>query len=124
MPGRAPVDPVDELEALLDDLTRIHPGITLILAGARCLTRDQLTPDQTQTLCAALAGSPGADVLTLLGLLVQYLTSPDTNPALRALPENQQKEARRFGEQAAYQLSDPYLHQPASEASAAISGTF
>lgn len=117
------VPPLDnELAGLLDDLTGIHPGIDQIRDGIRLLALDRHSLDRTQTLVAALAGSEGADLLTLLALTVQRLTNPDTNPSLRTLPLDQQKETQRHGEQAAYLLTDPDLHQPAAEAAAAITG--
>ncbi|QRV59345.1 hypothetical protein [Streptomyces californicus] len=116
-----PLDP--DLAGALDDLDGIHPGIDLIRDGIRHLALDRHTADTTQTLLAALAGSAGADVITAIGHLVARLADADHNPALRALPFTVQKTARRHGEQAAYHLADPDLHQPASEASAAITGT-
>lgn len=122
-PGMAvpPLD--DELDGVLDDLAGIHPGIDLIRHGVRCLATDQLTREQTQTLCAALAGSADVDVVTLIGLAVQRLTNPASNPCLRQLPEDQRKQTQRYGEQVAFDLLDPDIHQAASEASAAITGT-
>lgn len=113
----------DDLAGTLDDLAGIHPGIDQIRDGIRLLAVDRLTLDQTQTLLATLAGSAGADILTALALLVQRLTNPDTNPALRALSADQQKQTERHGQAAVFNLTDPDLHQSASEASAAIDGT-
>jgi hypothetical protein len=123
MPGPyTAVPPLDDdLEDVLADLAGIHPGVDLIRQGVRCLANAQLTPDQTQTLCATLAGSHSADVVTLIGLLVQRLADPASNPALRSLPEARQKAAQAAGEEAAYLLSDPDLHQPAADAASAIS---
>ncbi|WP_093803995.1 hypothetical protein [Streptomyces sp. Wb2n-11] len=112
----------DELEGLLEDLDGIHPGIQQIIDGFRLLAIARLTPDQTQTTLAVLAGANGIDVLTLMATTIQRLTNPATNPALRHLPTDQQKLAQHHGEQAAYLLNDPELHQPAAEACAAISG--
>lgn len=112
-----------ELGGVLDDLAGIHAGIDLIRDGIRHLALERHSADRTQTLTAVLAGSPdGTDILTALGLLVARLTDADTNPALRNLPFEQQKEARRQGEALAYDLADPELHQHASEAAAAIDG--
>ncbi|MFJ1782543.1 hypothetical protein ACIOKA_38190 [Streptomyces anulatus] len=116
-----PLDP--DLARTLDDLDGIHPGLDLIRDGIRHLALDRHTPDGTQTLLAALAGSAGADVITAVGHLVARLANADHNPALRTLPLDVQKTAQRYGEQAAFHLADPDLHQPASEASAAITGT-
>ncbi|MET8746398.1 hypothetical protein [Streptomyces sp. NPDC004728] len=110
----------DDLAGVLDDLAGIHPGIDLLRNGIRLLALDRHTTDRTQTLLAALAGSNGADILTALAHLVARLSTADTNPALRHLPLNQQKTAQQHGETALYDLTDPQLHQPASEASAAI----
>ncbi|MDK0524982.1 hypothetical protein [Streptomyces sp. ML-6] len=112
----------DDLAGVLDDLAGIHPGIDQIRSGIRLLALDRHTADKTQTLLAALAGSEGADVLTALAYLVGRLSTADTNPALRILPLSQQKTAQQHGEAAVYDLTDPDLHQHASEASAAITG--
>lgn len=112
-----PLDP--DLAGALDDLADIHPGIDLI----RLLALDRHTPDGTQTLLATLAGSAGADVVTAIGHLVARLANSDLNPALRTLPLDTQKTVQRHGEQAAFHLNNPDLHQPASEASASVTGT-
>ncbi|MFD7855167.1 hypothetical protein ACFV6B_12900 [Streptomyces microflavus] len=118
------VPPLDtDLAGALDDLDGIHPGIDLIRDGIRLLALDRHTVDGTQTLLAALAGSAGADAITAIGHLVARLANADHNPALRNLPLDAQKTAQRHGEQAAFHLADPDLHQPASEASATITGT-
>ncbi|MFF2864531.1 hypothetical protein ACFVSX_32205 [Streptomyces rubiginosohelvolus] len=118
------VPPLDtDLAGALDDLAGIHPGIDLICDGFRHLALDRHTPDTTQTLLATLAGSAGADVITVVAHLVARLANADLNPALRSLPLDTQKEAQRHGEQAAFHLNDPALHQPASEASASVTGT-
>ncbi|MEU6016995.1 hypothetical protein ABZ826_23970 [Streptomyces sp. NPDC047515] len=113
----------DEFVGVLDDLAGVHPGIDQIRSGIRLLALDRHTPDMTQTLLAALAGSSdGTDILTALALLIGRLSTADTNPALHNLPLTQQKEAQRHGEAAVYDLTDPDLHQHASEAAAAIDG--
>ncbi len=116
-----PLDP--DLARALNELSNIHEGIDLIRDGIRLLALDRHTVDGTQTLLATLAGSAGADVITAIGHLVARLANADHNPALRGLPLDVQKQAQRHGEQAAFHLTDPDLHQPASEASAAITGT-
>lgn len=112
-----------ELGDVLDDLASIHAGIDLIRDGIRHLAHDRHTPDTTQTLIATLAGSSdGTDVIGALGHLIARLTDADTNPALRTLPLDQQKKTQHHGEQALFALTDPYIHQPAAEACAAIDG--
>lgn len=111
-----------DLGDLLEELRGIHAGIDLILDGLRHIAHDRHTIDRTQTLCAALAGTD-CDVITAIAHLVARLADPDTNPALRTLPLDQQKAARLAGEQTAYALTDPDLHQHASETAAAIDGT-
>src|SRR5690349_5065662 len=59
---------------------------------------DRLSLGQTQTVLAALAGSDGADVLGLLAAVVARLTTADSNPALRVLDGDEQKNVRRIGE--------------------------
>ncbi|MEV2259190.1 hypothetical protein AB0J13_11080 [Streptomyces anulatus] len=115
-----PLDP--DLDGALDDLAGIHAGIDLIRDGIRLLALDRHTADGTQTLLATLAGSAGADVITAVGHLVARLATADLNPALHGLPLDAQKVTRLHGEQAAFHLANPDLHQPASEASAAITG--
>jgi hypothetical protein len=110
-----------ELGNLLDGLAYVHAGIDLIRDGIRHLATARLGVDDTQTLAATLAGSEGGtDVLTAIGLLVARITNPDTNPCLRGLPFDAQKQAQQHGEALVYDLADPDLHQHASEASAAI----
>lgn len=113
----------DDLADVLDDLVGVHAGIDLIRDGIRLIALDRHTPDDTQTLIARLAGmSDGTDVLTALAHLVARLSNADTNPSLRTLPLDQQKTAQHHGEQAQFHLTDEWLHQHASEASAAIDG--
>ncbi|MEU9014270.1 hypothetical protein AB0D12_31775 [Streptomyces sp. NPDC048479] len=119
------VPPLDEdLAGCLDDLAGVHPGIDLIRDGYRLLATDRLDTDQTQTILATLAGSPGADVTTLLALLVQRLTNPDSNPCLRALDPDAQKTVKHLGQVHAFETAAfatrPY--EPVAEASAAIDG--
>ncbi|MFE9812437.1 hypothetical protein [Streptomyces sp. NPDC005548] len=110
-----------ELGGILTDLADIHAGIDLIRDGLRhiALTRHSLA--DTQLLAVTLAGSAdGTDVLTAVGELVARLTNPDTNPCLRQLPFDQQKNTQTAGENLAYNLADPDLHQHAAEASGHI----
>lgn len=111
-----------ELGDLLEDLAGFHPGIDLIRDGIRLIAHDRHNPDQSQTLAAVLAGSAGCDVLTLIALAVARLTNADTNPCLRTLPFEQQKQAQLHGERLTHDLADPDLHQHAAEAAAAIDG--
>ncbi|MFG2540651.1 hypothetical protein ACGFU4_35975 [Streptomyces sp. NPDC048511] len=116
-----------ELDDVLDDLTGLDwiPGINTILTGIReaqtAILAGRLDPDATQTLIAATAGSAGADLVTALAQLVATATNSDTNPALRQLTDRQQKDTQYHGEIALHALTDTDVHQPASEASAAIS---
>jgi hypothetical protein len=117
------VPPVDgtELGDLLEDLDGIHEGIEWIRNGIRLLALCRLTPEQTQTAIVTLAGgTDGTDVLTAIGLLVARLTNPDSNPALRTLDLNAQKDCQLHGELLVHDLADDDLHQHASDASAAI----
>lgn len=117
------VPPVDdtELGGVLYDLEGVHPGIDLIRDGIRLLALDRLTLQQTQLLIVTLAGTTdGTDLLTAIGHLAARLTNPDSNPALRALPFDQQKNTQRNGENLLHHLTDPDLHQHASNASGAI----
>jgi hypothetical protein len=117
------VPPLDgtELGGLLQDLEDVHAGIDLIRDGLRLLALERLTTEQTQLLIVTLAGSPdGTDVLTAIGQLVARLTNPDSNPALRHLPLDRQKNTQLHGELLVYDLADPDLHQHASNASGSI----
>jgi hypothetical protein len=120
-PGVPPLD--DDLEILLDDLDGLRwlPGMAQILDGFRTTLAAQFTPDETQTLCAGIAGSAGADLLSLLGRTVQRLTDPASNPGLHSLSEEQRKAARTAGEKTASALDAPDVHQPAADAAGAIS---
>lgn len=115
----------DELAGLFDDLAAVHDaGVDQILAGLRLIALARHTADRTQTLIATLAGgADGTNVLTAIGRVIARLADADTNPALRTLPLDQQKNAQLAGEHTAYALSDPDLHQYASETAAAIDGT-
>jgi hypothetical protein len=107
-----------ELGDLLDG---VHAGIDLIRDGLRLIALERHTLDRTQTLAVTLAGSPdGTDVLTAIGYLVARLTNPDTNPTLRTLDFDQQKNTQQAGERLIYDLADPALHQHASDASGHI----
>ncbi|MEU0836055.1 hypothetical protein [Streptomyces sp. NPDC005969] len=113
----------DDLADLLDRLAGVHPGIDLMREGIRLLALDHHDTDQTQTVIAFLAGSSdGTDILTALAHLIARLSNADTNPSLRTLPLDRQKTAQHHGEQAQFHLTDDWLHQHASEASAAIDG--
>ncbi|MFF1298167.1 MULTISPECIES: hypothetical protein [unclassified Streptomyces] len=117
------VPPVDgtELGNLLEDLDGVHAGIGLIRDGIRLLALSRLTPEQTQTVIVTLAGSAdGTDVLTAIGQLVARLTNPDTNPGLRELPLDRQKNTQLHGELLVHHLAAPDLHQHASDASGSI----
>jgi hypothetical protein len=110
-----------ELGIVLDDLAGIHRGIDLIRDGIRLLAHDRLTTEQTQLLAVTLAGgSDGSDVLTAIGHLTARLLNADTNPALRTLPLDAQKNTQRHGELLVHHLGDPDLHQHASNASGSI----
>jgi hypothetical protein len=110
-----------ELGDLMDDLRGIHPGIDLMLDGARLICRDRHTRSMTQVLLATIAGSPDAlDLVGLLGHLVARLADADTNPGLRSLPLDAQKEARHQGWLTAHHLTDPDLRDTTAHANAAL----
>jgi hypothetical protein len=112
-----------ELGGVLEDLAGFHPGIDLIRDGLRLIALDRLTVSQTQTLIAVLAGgSDGLNLVAAIGQTIARLADPDSNPALRSLPNDRQKTAQHAGSIAAYALTDPDLHQTAAETSAAIDG--
>jgi hypothetical protein len=119
--GVPPLD--DDLEILLEDLDGLRwlPGMAQILDGFRTTLTAQFSPDETQTLCAGIAGSAGADLLSLLGRAVQRLTDPASNAGLMSLNEEQRKAVRTAGERTAFVLDDPDVHQPAVDAAGAIS---
>jgi hypothetical protein len=121
-----PLDP--ELAGLIDDLTGIHPAIDLICDAARLISLERLDADTsrkpadlTQLLAVTLAGSPdGTDVFTLIGRTTARILTADTNPALRGLSVDAQKQTQLHGEHLVRHLADPDLHQHASNASGAI----
>lgn len=113
-----------ELEDLFEDLAAVHDaGIDQILSGLRLIALSRHTVDRTQTMVAVLAGgADGLNLVAAIGQIIARLADADTNPALRQLPLDQQKNAQRAGELAYLALSDPDLHQTASETCAAIDG--
>ncbi|MFD8516563.1 hypothetical protein ACFV27_37165 [Streptomyces antimycoticus] len=120
-PSIPPLD--DELAGLLDDLAGLHPGIDMMCDAIRLIALDRHTVDETQSLIAGLAGgADGTNVVTAIALAIARLSDADTNPALRSLPADRQKNAARTGQLAHLALSDPELHQTASETCAAIDG--
>ncbi|MFG2970816.1 hypothetical protein ACGFZS_46860 [Streptomyces sp. NPDC048288] len=99
------------------DLAGIHPGVDLIRDGIRLIAHDRLDRNTTQVLIAALAGSgDGTDVLAAIGHLIARLTNADTNPALRHLPLDIQKQAAHQGWLTAHNLTDPDLRNSAATA--------
>ncbi|MFJ6069073.1 hypothetical protein ACIQHU_39290 [Streptomyces tendae] len=110
-----------DLGDTLEDLQGVHAGIDLIRDGLRLLALDRHDLNTTQVLLATLAGSPDStDVLGALAHLITRLTNPDTNPALRALPLDQQKEATHQGWLTTHHLTDPDLRTSTSTACAAL----
>ena len=108
-----------DLGDTLADLTNIHAGIDLIRDGIRLIAHSRHDLTTTQVLLAALAGSPDAtDVLAAIGQLAARLTNPDTNPVLRTLPLDQQKNAAREGWLTSLALTDPDLRNSAATANA------
>jgi hypothetical protein len=111
----------DDLDGQLEDTAGIHPGIDMIRDGIRLLALDRLTADQTQTILTTLSGAD-ANVLATIGLLVQRLTNPDSNPALNTLEEQTAKDVRQLGEQFAYDLAVLDPGDRLNEAAARIDG--
>jgi len=110
-----------DLGDLLDDITGIHPGLDLIADGIRLIAHDRHTLNTTQVLIATLTGSPDAtDTTGAIAHLTAWLTDPDTNPALRTLPFDQQKTATRHGQLTAHHLTDPDLRNTTAAACAAL----
>ncbi|WP_416519981.1 hypothetical protein [Streptomyces achromogenes] len=114
------VDDTD-LGDTLADLGDVHAGIDLNRDGIRLLAHDRHNLTTTQVLLATLAGSPdGTDVLGAIGQLVERLTNPDTNPALRTLPLDQQKTVAHQGWLTRLALNDPALRETTARACAAL----
>jgi hypothetical protein len=110
-----------ELGGTLADLAGIHAGIDLIRDGIRLIAHDRHDVNTTQVLLAVLAGSPDAlDVLGAIGQLVERLSNPDTNPAIRHLPVDQQKEAAHQGWLTCHNLTDPDHRDTTSRACTAL----
>jgi hypothetical protein len=110
-----------DLGRVLAGLDGIHAGIDLIRDGIRLLAHDRLDLDTTQVLLTTLAGSPdGTDVLAAIGRLIARLASADTNPAIRTLPLDQQKEAAHQGWLTAHNLTDPDHRNTTALATAAL----
>lgn len=118
-PTPVSVGPVSRVEEIAADLHGVHYGLNLIAEGAALIARDLARPrttpdtrqraiDVTQTLLATLAGGVDGnpDVLGLIAALVTHLGDPDTNPALRALPDD--RAAQVTAHTSAYALRDRY----------------
>ncbi|MFD3516237.1 hypothetical protein [Streptomyces sp. NPDC058657] len=123
--SRTTVPPLDDdHQALLEELAGAHPAFDQILSGLRNLALAHLTPGQTQTVLHCLGGSTGegTDLLGALAATVRRLTDPDTNPALRTLPAEQQDLAREYGAQYAHYDTEFAPRDLIAEANAAISG--
>jgi hypothetical protein len=119
------IPPLDrELAGLLEDLADVHdPGVDQIIAGLRLIALSRHSIDRTQTLVAVLAGGDdGTHLVAAIGQVIARLATPDTNPALRTLPFEQQKRAQLNGETTAFVLAHPELAQFAADTSAAIDG--
>jgi hypothetical protein len=114
----------DELAGLFEDLADVHDaGVDQIIAGLRLIALSRHTIDRTQTLVAVLAGGCRRHQPRRRdGQVIARLANPDTNPALRTLPLEQQKTAQLHGETTAFVLAHPDLTQFASDTSAAIDG--
>jgi hypothetical protein len=117
------VPPLDEdLEDRIADLRGVHPGIDLILDGARLIALDRLSLDRTQTLLSTIAGTGGVDLLEVLAQLVRRLTDPAQNPCLRTLDPDTQKAVQRLGERHAYETAEYAPRDCPPEAAALIDG--
>jgi hypothetical protein len=113
----------DDLEEHMEALRGIDEGLDLALDGLRHVLLARHDQDRTQTLVAALGGWEKRNLVALTGRIIARLADPDTNPALRTLPLEQQKLARQAGADTAHWLGHPSLTTTASDTSAAITGT-
>lgn len=117
-----------ELAYLLDgvsDGSNIPAGVRQIADGIRSLAADatagRLTPGDLQLTLTILNGSPDAtDLVGAFAALIEYLTNPDTNPTVAALPNEQAKTVQHQGQLAAHHLNDPGLRDNTAEAIAAL----
>lgn len=117
------VPPLDaDLEDLLDGIRGVHPDLDEIADRFHHLLLDRHTLDTSQSLIAALGGWERHNMVALIGLAIQRLATPDSNPCLRALPEHRQKLAQRIGENTAFFLTGPNLAQLAADTAAVIDG--
>lgn len=92
----------DDLDGLMEDLIGFHPGLDMIVEGARAIVLDRLDIPTTQAIATMIAGStdqPGQqiDVVALFAAVLQRLLNADENPALRTLPTTVQDQARTAG---------------------------
>lgn len=111
-----------EIADLMDDLTGFHPALDRAVAALGDLLTANLDADRSQSVVAALGGLSGGSFATLAGLVLRQIANPDANPALADLPANRKQTLRRLGAEYAAEISNPYLEQTASQASAAIEG--
>ncbi|MFD7867341.1 hypothetical protein [Streptomyces sp. NPDC059783] len=127
MTAPAVIDTATDLDNTIDDLTGCTwlAGVSQILTGLRqaqdAITRGDLSLDATQSLIAVLAGADGVDIVTAIGQLIAHAAGADTNPVLRTLTREQQKNTQHQGELALFDLAHPSVHQAAANAAAAIS---
>ncbi|MFE7547068.1 hypothetical protein [Streptomyces gardneri] len=124
VPSRtSPVPPLDEdgLGGALDNTAGVHAGADMIRDGIRLLALDKLDQQQTINVLAVLAGAEQS-LVTAIGLLVERLTCPDTNPALADLDAETAKQVQTLGELYRYQLAEFGPHDQAAEAIALIDG--
>lgn len=111
-----------EIADLMDDLTGFHPALDRAVAALGGLLTANLNVDRSQSVVAALGGLSGGSFATLTGLVLRQIANPDANPALADLPADRKQTLRRLGAEYAAEISNPYLEQTASQASAAIEG--
>ncbi|MFE6126751.1 hypothetical protein ACFQ6Q_00540 [Streptomyces sp. NPDC056437] len=108
--GNAVPPLTDNLAGAFEDTDGAHPATDQIIDGFRLANTERLTVDQTMTILATLTGEDGADLVTVFALTLQRLTDPDTNPCLRGLPLERQKEIRSLGERYTQTIQDTPRH--------------
>lgn len=118
-----PVTVPAKISDLVDDLTGFHPALDRLVAAFEDVITADLTADQSMAAVAVLGGLADGNAATLLGLVLQHIANPDTNPALADLPAARKRKLRRLGSEYCAQIADDYLTDTAAEASAAIEGS-
>ena len=111
----------EHLAYLIDQLRGVNADLDKVADGLEGLTTRTYDRDERQTTIAFLTGNADSDLVTVTAVLTQHLC---TVPADQGMREQDRKTAEQHGQDVALLLTDPRLHQPASEAAALIDPSY